>query len=216
MWILKLVVDSRTQFLGRMALKHHVSITGYILTHYKDKNWIYSTACGFMFGNEKNKNDLIKDIKKQKEFVNLDFKNDFAIIVTKQPLIAEPMYDSRILWIEPTIINYKEGKNVWNMASFDRIVLQKVYTFAKKHFNAEIIKFKQEKISNISIISILPELTKKQKQALEIAISKGYYDYPKKSKLEYLAKLMNVSYSTYQAHLKKAEGKIMPSIYRKL
>jgi len=62
----------------------------------------------------------------------------------------------------------------------------------------------------------LPELTQKQKRALEIAINNGYYDYPKKIKMEKLAKIMGVSYSTYQQHLKTAEGKIVPSIYKEL
>jgi len=27
---------------------------------------------------------------------------------------------------------------------------------------------------------------------------------------------MHISYSTYQAHLKKAEGKLLPSVYKEL
>ena len=63
---------------------------------------------------------------------------------------------------------------------------------------------------------MLPDLTKKQKQALELAINNGYYDYPKKITMEKLAKLMKISYSTYQQHLKTSESKIMPSIYKEL
>ena len=73
-----------------------------------------------------------------------------------------------------------------------------------------------EKISNISFTKLLPEITKNQKEALELAINNGYYDYPKKIKMEKLAKMMKISYSTYQAHLKKAESKILPEIYKKL
>jgi len=38
----------------------------------------------------------------------------------------------------------------------------------------------------------------------------------KKTKMEDLAKIMGISYSTYQAHLKKAEGKIIPEVYNDL
>ena len=82
--------------------------------------------------------------------------------------------------------------------------------------NGKVLKFKQEKISNISFTKLLPELTKNQKTALEIAINKGYYNYPKKIKMEELAKIRGISYSTFQAHLKKAEGKILPEVYREL
>ncbi len=92
----------------------------------------------------------------------------------------------------------------------------KVFGFAKKFLNAELMKLKDEKISNISITHLLPELTSKQKEALGIAINNGYYDYPKKVKMEKLAEMMGVSYSTYQQHLKKAEGAIMPAVYKEL
>ena len=89
-------------------------------------------------------------------------------------------------------------------------------SFIQDFLNIESPTFKEEKISNISFTRVLPELTKNQTKALEIAINYGYYDYPKKIKMEKLAKMMKISYSTYQAHLKKAEGKILPTIYKEL
>ncbi|MBS3127849.1 helix-turn-helix domain-containing protein, partial [Candidatus Woesearchaeota archaeon] len=100
--------------------------------------------------------------------------------------------------------------------SFDKKLLIKVYTFAKKYLGAKMMKLKQEKISHISIMRLLPHLTQKQKQALELAIQNGYYEYPKKITLEKLAQLMKISYATYQQHLKTAEGKMIPSIYKSL
>jgi len=55
MWILKLKLESKNQFLGKMAIKHKVSMTGYPLSYWKDKTWIYLISAGFMFGEEKNK-----------------------------------------------------------------------------------------------------------------------------------------------------------------
>ncbi len=216
MWLLKLKVESKKQFLGKLAIKHKVSMSGYPLSYYKDNKFIYLIQCGFLFGKEKNKKDLLKDAKKTPELVKLEIKNDFATFITKQPLFTEPFWDPRIIRPAPTIINYKEKKHIWDLASFDRKILENVFKFAKKYFGAELLKFKEEKISNISITKLLPELTKKQKQALELAINNGYYDYPKKITMEKLAKLMKISYSTYQQHLKTSESKIMPSIYKEL
>jgi len=216
MWVMKLKVDSKPQFLGRMAIKHKVSMTGYPLSYYKDGKWIYLTLCGFMFGKEKNKKELLQDIKKQPEFVRLEIKNDFAVIVTRQPLVTEPIWDPKIIRLAPHIINWREKKHTWELGSFDRKVLERVLKFSKKYLGAQVLKLKEEKISNISITHLLPELTKKQKQALEIAINNSYYDYPKKINMEKLAKIMGISYSTYQAHLKKAEGALLPSIYKEL
>ncbi len=64
MWVLKLKVESKNQFLGKLAIKHKVSITGYPLSYYKDDKWLYLVSCGLMFGEEKNKKAFLKDLKK--------------------------------------------------------------------------------------------------------------------------------------------------------
>lgn len=212
---MKLKLKSGKQFLGRMAVKYQISMTGYPLSYWKDKKWIYLIAAGFMFGEEKNKKTLINGIKKEPEFVNIEVNKDFIISITRQPLFSEPVYDPQIIRYAPVVIN-KDGYHLWFLASFERKRLEKVLLFAEKYLGAEVLKFKEEKLSNISFTKALPELTDLQKKALELAINNGYYEYPKKIKMEELAKKMNLSYSTFQAHLKKAEGKILPEVYRNL
>lgn len=213
---MKLKVDSKKQFLGRMARKHKVSITGYPLSYYKDDKWIYLTQCGLMFGSDARKKALLKDIRKQKDFVKIDIKNDFAILITKQPLFTEPFWSPHIIRPSPVIINWKENKHTWHMASFEKKYLMDIFNLAKKNLGAKMLQLQQEKISNISIVHVLPKITKRQKMALDIAINNGYYAYPKKVKLEQLAKIMGISYSTYQQHLKKAEGALLPEVYKEL
>ncbi|MBS3074437.1 helix-turn-helix domain-containing protein [Candidatus Pacearchaeota archaeon] len=215
MWVLKMRLSSEKQFLGGLAMKHNVSLTGYPLSYWKDRKWLYLVAAGFIFGEEKNKKALIKDIKKSKELVNIEINGDFAIMIIKQPLFSEAAYDPRIIRLTPVVIN-KTGYHIWDMASFDRKLLVKVLNFAEKYLDGKVIKFCEEKVSNIQFTHLLPELTKNQKKAMELAINKGYYNYPKQVKMEKLARIMGISYSTYQAHLKKAEGKLLPSIFEQL
>jgi len=215
MWVLKLKLESKDQLLGSLAMKHQVSMTGYPLSYYKDKKHLYLVAAGLMFGEEKNKKSLIGDIKKSREIIEFEVSGDFTITITKQPLFTEPVYNPKIIRPNPVIIN-KKGYHIWDLASFDRKLLVNVLDFAEKHLGAKVLQFKEEKISNINFTRLLPELTDNQKKALEIAINNGYYEYPKKIKMEKLAKLMKISYSTYQAHLKKAEGKILPNVYKEL
>ncbi len=215
MWILKLKLDSKNQFLGNMAVKHRVSMTGYPLSYWKDESSLFVVTAGFVFGEKKNIDSLFKDLKKQNEVLEIERTGEFSILVTKQPLFAEPVYNPKVIRPNPVIIN-KEGHHIWDLASFDRKMLEEVLAFAEKYLGAKIIHFKQEKISNISFTRLLPELTKNQKRAMEIAINRGYYDYPKKITLEELAKMIKISYSTYQQHLKTAEGKIVPAVYKEL
>lgn len=216
MWVLKLLVDSSKQPLGSLALKHGISIASYVLSYYKDKNNVYIIGAGFMFGDSKKKKAFARDLKKQKWTVEYEQKGDFGIVVLKEPLFTEVFWHPKVIQISPIIINPREKRHLWNFASFDRKLLEKVIENAEKYLNGKILKFKEEKISNISFTRLLPELTENQKKALETAINSGYYDYPKKVKLEALAKKMGISYSTYQAHLKKAEGKIIPEVYKEL
>jgi hypothetical protein len=215
MWRLKIKLEAKNQFLGNLAIKYKVSITGYPLSYWKDKKNLYLMQAGFVFGEEKNIALLKKEIKKLREILEIEWAGDFALMVTKQPLFTEPVYNPKIIRPSPVII-HQEGYHIWDLASFDKKALNKVIDFAEKHLGAKIISFKEEKISNISFTRLLPELSDKQKKALEIAINNGYYDYPKRVKMESLAKIMKISYSTYQAHLKKAEGKILPEIFKEL
>lgn len=215
MWRLKLKLDSSKQTIGKLAIKHKLSMTGYPLSYWKDKQWLYLISAGFIFGEEKDKKELLRGISKVPEVVNFERSGDFFVNVTKQPLFTEPVYNPEIIRPNPVVIN-KEGYHIWDLASFNRKVLEEVLKFAEKYLGAKILSFREEKISNINFTKLLPELTNNQKKAMEIALKEGYYNYPKKIKMETLAKKMNISYSTYQAHLKKAESKILPEIFKEL
>ena len=175
MWVLKLKLPSGKQFMGRMAVKHNLSLTGYPLSYWKDKKWIYLIAAGFIFGDDKNKKSFIRDAKKQEDLVEIEVNKEFIVSITKQPLFSEPVYNPKIIRTKPVIIN-KDGFHIWDLASFDRKCLVEVLNFAEKYLDAEVLKFKEEKISNISLTRVLPELTDNQKRAMEIAINSGYYN----------------------------------------
>lgn len=215
MWRLRLKLPSKNQFLGSMAIKHRVSMTGYPLSYWKDSKHLYLMSAGFIFGEEENKTALIKEVRNHPECVEFESEGDFIISVTKQPLFSEPVYDAKIIRPNPVIIN-KAGHHIWDLASFNREVLERVIDFAEKYLDAELLTFKSERIKNISFTKLLPELTDNQKKAMDIAINSGYYDYPKKVTLPELAKKMKISYSTFQAHLKKAEGKVLPLVLKEL
>jgi len=213
--VLKIKLPSERQLIGKFAVKHGVTVTGYPLSYWKDKKALYVVGAGFVFGEEKKKKAFLKDMIHHPDISDVEVNKDFMIAVIKQPLFTEPAYDPRIIRTKPTVIN-KNGLHIWELASFNRTLLEKVLKFAIKKLGATMLKFKEEKITNISFTQLLPRLTDKQKDAIEIAINSGYYEYPKRIKMEKLAKIMGIAYSTYQAHLKKAEGRLVPYIYEEL
>ena len=215
MWVLRLLLDPGKQLLGGFALRHDVSMLGYPLSYYTGKDYLYLIVSGTVFGKDKNKKSFLREMKKSPDVPHLEFSGDFGVAVLRQPLFSEAFYHPGIIYIKPVVIR-GDGHHAWHLASFDRKVLEDVLKFAEKHIGGKLLSFKNEKITHISFTRVLPDLTVNQKKAMEIAIHEGYYDYPKKVKMEKLAKEMGISYSTYQAHLKKAEGKILPEIYKEL
>ena len=213
MWILKIKLDYKNFLLGNIAKKFNVDLIGYPITYYKDKKHLYLTLVGFIIGDDKSKKKVIAFIKKNKDFLKVEFKNDFIITLSRQPLSAEVAYNPKFINLKPFFIS-KEGYHIWELAAWEKKDLKPVIDFAKKYHKAKILKLKQEKLTNISFTNILLEVSKQQKKALELAISKGYYEYPKKSNLHKLAKMMKLSYSTFQEHLKRAEAKLMPILIR--
>ena len=63
--------------------------------------------------------------------------------------------------------------------------------------------------------SELSRLTSKQRQALLAAYSLGYYDVPRRTSSEELAKRLKIGTSTYAEHLRKAERRLLSSILSK-
>ena len=77
-------------------------------------------------------------------------------------------------------------------------------------------RIKSVKIDDIFIPHIYPKLSPKQKEAIELAVKNGYYEYPKKIDLEKLAKITNVKRQTFQENLRRAEKKIVPFLTESL
>lgn len=215
MWILKLKLRPEGFLLGSFAVKFKVDMIGYPLSYYKDRKNLFLTSAGFVIGDDANKKRLIEYAKKNKDVVNIEINGDFIINVTKQSLYSEPIYDPRLIRPAPFFLS-REGYHIWEVASWNKEPLMKIVAFATKHHKGEILKFVQEKLSNISFTSLFPELSDRQKQALDLAVSEGYYDYPRKMDLHRLAKIMKVSYSTFQEHLRKAEAKFIPILSRRV
>ena len=74
-------------------------------------------------------------------------------------------------------------------------------------FEVEIKSVKRIKIVDFFIPQLHPKLSPKQKEAVELAVKNGYYEFPRKIDLEGLAKLSKVKRQTYQENLRRAEKK---------
>jgi len=215
MWTAKITFDGSQALIGSKTLKHKINIFAFPLSYSYEKNWVIVHITGNILGKENNIKKFVKDLKKQKRTINFELNNKFFIGTIKEPIKAKNIYNKNLIHLIPALID-ENGQEYISFGSFNRKALEKAIKVLRKHWKAKLIFIKEKKIKNISIIQLQPELTSKQKQAIELAIKHSYYSYPRKIELKKLAKLMKISYSTYQAHLRKAEQKLLPFFFEKI
>jgi predicted DNA binding protein len=209
MWVAKIKTSGEEGLFGSRAKKHNISIAGYPIAVKKKEDYLLVDMVAFLFGKNQNKKRFVNDLKKSKEIVNLEVNGDFMIAQVKDPKELEPAYPESIINIEPVLID-SNGDNFYTIGSWDRVELNKFLDFVSKRYKVELLKIGKRKLSNFSLAKLRPELTEKQKSAIELAIKNGYYKYPRKTSVEKLAKISKVSFSAFHAHLRKAEQKLLP------
>jgi predicted DNA binding protein len=165
-----------------------------------------------MSGESENINQFVRDLSKDKKVISVERKGDMFFLLEKSEEKAVKFFNPKIIFTKPVLMD-KKGYETWEVASWERKVIEEFVDKVEKHFeNYKLLKFKEVKIDNIFFPRLMPNLTELQKQAIELAIQEGYYKTPRKIDLRKLAKLMNLSLSTYQQHLRTAEEKLIPNI----
>jgi len=223
MWVLKIMAKEEWNLYNKRTLKFKVKINFYSRSYYIRGKKIYFVGSGIIVGDEKNKKMFFEDLKKDRQIEEIEINNDFFVSVYSEKETSErvnalkSVYNSKIIFLKPVVID-KDGFEEWEVASFDRRDLEEIIKQAERLKKGEfkLISFKEQKINNLMIESILPNLSEQQRKAFELALENNYYGYPRKIKLIDLAKKMNISVSTFQFHLAKAEAKLMPFFSKKL
>lgn len=210
MWALKLKVREEGGPFSWRTEKFNVTMQYYALNNYVENGRIYVTSVGVVDGDNKGLffKSLAQD-KKKHYFENN--KNSFTYTYS-EPIKSERAdairlaYNPKFVYIKPAFVDEK-GFEHWEIACPERKELEKIINLAHdwKAVNFKVFYLKKQKFSSLMIVSPMPNLTDKQKRALDLAIEHGYYGYPRMIKLEMLARMMKISLSTYQFHLAKAE-----------
>jgi len=104
----------------------------------------------------------------------------------------------------------KSGRERWKIVGNGK-KLREVVSKLQELGNAKV-----EKISDICLKddanSLFQRLSKGQKEALLLAVSKGYYTLPRKITLDELAKVLGIKRPAFRERLRKAERKIIEEI----
>jgi predicted DNA binding protein len=161
-------------------------------------------------GDDKAKQQFVKDASRDERVKKLELKKDFmvSVAVEKRNRMLDLFYNPKLIFIKPAV-NYPDGSETWEVASFERSDLVRLWDVCKRKYDGRLLHLKKIKMPKIFIPQIMPGLTEKQEKAFKLASEEGYYEFPRKTNLHKLAKIAKVSRPTYEEHLRKAEIKIL-------
>jgi len=219
MWVAKVkLLDKNCVF----ATKHKVfGIQSYeqALTHYKKGKSYFFMSCHILIGNSESKKKYLIALRKDKRVKKLDVNGDLTVeLIEKKSSdvdlsVYNAFYNPEVIFTKPGFVD-SDGGEYYEFASWNREAISKVINAVEKHYNGKLLKLKETKKYDIYMPKILPKLSDKQKEALSIAVREGYYDFPRKIELKELANLIKLSFSTFREHLRKAENKMLPLMYK--
>ena len=189
-----------------------MTIQGVAFSVFRENNQVFSSSMLDLSGDGKDIQKFFADLKKDKEVVKLEVKGSTCLLIEKAKSRAVQFYNPKLIFIKPILMD-NQGFEYWEVASWDKPVVSDFIRKVQSHIeDFKLIRFHQTSIDNVFFPKLMPKLTDKQKQAMELAISEGYYQTPRKTDLRKLAKLMKLSLATYQQHLRAAEQKLIPNL----
>lgn len=218
MWVAKIKLKDKNCIWATRCKKFNIYNYQYPLGLYKIKNGVATMLYHIFDGDEKNIKKYIKDVKKDKKVKRLEVQKNsmMSLAVEKRPIrklkVFEALYNPKLIYIKPGI-NYPDGSEIWEITSFDREDLIKLFNTCKEEYFGELLFLKQIKTPKLFIPQLMPELTDKQEEAFKLAYEEGYYQFPRKTNLIKLSRFMKISRPTYEEHLRKAENRLLKFIY---
>lgn len=214
MWITRLKIKHDC-IIGNRCEKFKVTTTGTPFNIFQERGRTFSPQIQTLHGEEKNIKDFIRDLKKDRRVKNVEVEGDtvFLLEVRKEKIPAT-FYSQKLIYVKPVFVD-TNGFEYWEIASWRKEILSKFIANLEKEIkDVKILKMQQTKLTNIYFSKLMPKLTEHQKRAVELALEYGFYEWPKKTDLGKLSKIMRISVPTFREHLKRAEAKLMPDLIR--
>ena len=217
MWYLKFRVKHEGCIYSPKTQEYGVIDFTYPLGHVLKGKVVHLSAIHVLQGAENAVKKYVNYLRKHPDILQIEGSGNVYFTKVRErmhPVEYRAVYNPKLLFPAP-VVNDKDGFEVWQLACWDRAPLEKIMRLAKSSpiiTDFKLLEFRKKKIHDVYIASLLPKLPPKQLEALRLAYEHGYYQFPKKTDLNKLAKLMRVSKATFQEHLKRAEASIIPFV----
>lgn len=208
MWTTSISANNHDSFINILANKYELSFFGYPLNIQTIDDELYVTFYGWINDTKQKSEKIFEEMKKNESVLHVEHYENSFILCMKQPADAVYLYSANIIYLRPIHVK-QDFTQTYVLASWNREDLNKILQLRIPGIKFNLHFIKEKPIENIGLFAPT-RLTVKQQDAFLLAQQEGYYEFPKRgSHLSELAKLSNISLATYQAHLRKAERKIL-------
>ena len=209
MWFAKLKIKHDDCWISPLTKKYDIEIKGVPLNSYERNGKYYHSNLIYMSGEKREQDLFISELKKSKRVVKISRNKNQAISLVEGSEHISIYFDKSFFFIKPVFM--KAGYEYWEIGSWSR---KRLNDFCKKIKTFAYVKilFIKQGFPQVFIQQSMKNLTTKQKSAFEVAKENGYYEFPRQTSVEKLAWLKKVPRTTFQAHLRKAECKLLDVI----
>jgi len=216
MWIGKIRVRHDC-VIGNRCQKFNVTTVGIPFNIFISEGKTYAPQLHTLKGQPQDVKKFIEDMKEDKRINELEVDgNKIFFIEVRADKIPSSFYNPKLLFVKPNIVT-PDGFEYWELATWKKKFLTEFLKDIRKHFKEnDVLKIEETKLKDIYFSHLMPMLTEKQQQAIEVALKNGYYEWPKRTGLNKLAKTMGISVATYREHLKRAESKLLPDLIKSI
>lgn len=212
MWKAVFEGKHETCILAPLCKKYNVTDFVYLVNAWEEGNFFYASEAHILQGDEESKKKFIKELKKNKTLIKIEQKGNFILTLQKMPhwmTAYMPLWDKRIIQTKP-LIQKTDGTELWEMACWDKEPLMNILNRLPEEFEIKIKSIEQTRLGELFLPHIMPSLSDKQKEVIQLAVKRGYFEFPRKINLDGLAKELKLTKQTVQQHLRIAEKKLVP------
>lgn len=193
------------------CVKFKVDDYVYLLNSWEEKGKFCYTELHILDGETANVKKFIRDFKKEKTLSKFETEDNWIFTLNKLNKKESSEYwaifDRRIIYVKP-VVQRLDGYEDWELASWNKDALMKVMD--NSHFDMKLLSVGKLKKSDLFLPQVQPEISEKQRKALNTAIKNGYYSFPRKTDLNKLSKIAGISKQSFQENLRRAENKLVP------
>jgi len=213
MWILNLRIVHDC-VIGNRCRKFGCTSYSLPISNWYENGFSYTTHLHTLHGPTNQVAKFIAELKKEPEVVHIEVSKNTVFLIQKRKTddVISAHYNPKIFSVRPVFVT-AQGKEYCSFASWKKEILIEFLEGMRKNKKMDIVveRFQNTKLDTIYYPTVMPKLSERQLEAFELALEYGYYAFPRRIELQGLAKVMKISTSTMQEHIRRAEEKLLPT-----